>query len=403
VGWGALNGIKVVDLSHMLSGPYCTMLLADHGADVVKIEPLTGDGARLFGPFPGDTPEGGYGAYFQSVNRNKRSLALDLRRPEGKEAVRRLIAGADVVVENFRPGVMDRMGLSYDSLHALNPRLVYAAIRGFGDERTGLGPLGDLPAFDLNAQAMGGFMSITGPPGKPMKAGPGIGDIFPAAMCCIGILAAMVSRQTTGEGQYLDVAMYDAMIALCERIVYQYSVTGVAPAGIANDHPILAPFGIFPCADGSVSIAAPSDDLYVKLCQCMGQPELATDLRFRTATARIANAVELYDVIQTWTSQHPTADVFKLLGGAVPVGPVQDAAAIAADPQVGVREMIIPLEQPGSQAPVDVAGVPIKFASTPGAVRRRAPLLGEHSAEVLGESGFSAGEVATLREAGVIS
>jgi len=401
--WGSLKGIKVIDLSHMLSGPYCTMILADHGADVVKIEPLTGDGARLFGPFPGATPDGGYGAYFQSVNRNKRSVALDLRRPEGKEAVRRLIAGADVVVENFRPGVMDRMGLSYDSLRTLNPRLVYAAIRGFGDERTGLGPLGDLPAFDLNAQAMGGFMSITGPPGKPMKAGPGIGDIFPAAMCCIGILAALVSRQTTGEGQYVDVAMYDAMIALCERIVYQYSVTGVAPAGIANDHPILAPFGIFPCADGSVSIAAPSDDLYVKLCHCMGQPELATDLRFRTGAARIANAVELYEVIQGWTSQHSTADVFKLLGGAVPVGPVQDAAAITADPQVAVRQMIVPLEQPGSPAPVDVAGVPIKFASTPGAVRRRAPLLGEHSAEVLDEAGFGADEVAALRTAGVIA
>jgi crotonobetainyl-CoA:carnitine CoA-transferase CaiB-like acyl-CoA transferase len=398
-----LKGVKVIDLSHMLSGPYCTMVLADHGADVVKIEPLTGDGARLFGPFPGSTPEGGYGAYFQSVNRNKRSVALDLRRPEGKEAVRRLIAGADVVVENFRPGVMDRMGLSYDSLHALNPRLVYAAIRGFGDERTGLGPLGDLPAFDLNAQAMGGFMSITGPPGMPMKAGPGIGDIFPAAMCCIGILAALVSRQTTGEGQYVDVAMYDAMIALCERIVYQYSVTGVPPAGIANDHPILSPFGIFPCADGSVSIAAPSDDLYTKLCQCMGQPELATDLRFRTASARIANVVELYEVIEAWTSEHSTAEVFKLLSGAVPVGPVHDAAAIAADPQVGVRNMIVPLEQPGSPATVDVAGVPIKFASTPGAVRRRAPLLGEHSAEVLSEAGFGVGEVAALREAGVIS
>jgi formyl-CoA transferase len=236
-----------------------------------------------------------------------------------------------------------------------------------------------------------------------MKAGPGIGDIFPAAMCCIGILAALVSRQTTGEGQYVDVAMYDAMIALCERIVYQYSVTGVAPAGIANDHPILAPFGIFPCADGSVSIAAPSDDLYTKLCQCMGQPELATDLRFRSAAARIANVVELYEVIEAWTSEHSTADVFKLLSGAVPVGPVQDAAAISADPQLGVRQMIVALEQPGSPVPVDVAGVPIKFGSTPGAVRRRAPLLGEHSGEVLSEGGFSADEVAALREAGVIS
>ena len=386
--WGALQGVRVIDLSHMLSGPYCTMLLADHGADVVKIEPPAGDGARLFGPFPGDGPDGGYGAYFQSVNRNKRSVVLDLRRPEGLEIARQMIDRADVVVENFRPGVMERLGLPYESLRERNPGLVYAAIRGFGDPRTGMGPLGDLPAFDLNAQAMGGFMSITGPPGKAMKAGPGIGDIFPAALCCVGILAALVRRATTGEGQYLDVAMYDAMIALCERIVYQYSVTGVAPEGIANDHPILSPFGIFPCNDGSVSIAAPSDDLYARLCDCMGQPDLATDLRFRTAAARIANTMELYDIIAAWTRGHSTADVFKLLSGAVPVGPVQDAGDIAADPHIAAREMIVPLEHPGAKLPTDVAGVPIKFTETPGAVRRRAPLLGEHTAEVLAELGI---------------
>ena len=399
----SLRGIKVIDFSHMLSGPYCTMLLADHGADVVKIEPLTGDGARLFGPFPaGDLPDGGYGAYFQSVNRNKRSVAVDLRRPEGQDVVRRMIASADVVVENFRPGVMERFGLSYEELRSLNPGLVYAAIRGFGDERTGRSPLGDLPAFDLNAQAMGGFMSITGPPGRPMKAGPGIGDIFPAALCCIGILSALVSRQTTGQGQFVDVAMYDAVIALCERIVYQHSVTGVAPEGQANDHPILSPFGIFPTLDGNVSIAAPYDELFVRLCECMGEPSLATDLRFRNAAARIANTVELYEIIEKWTQRHTTEEVFKLLSGAVPVAPVQDAADIAADPQVAARDMIVAVEHPGAASTVDIAGVPIKFTSTPGAVRTRAPLLGEHTAEALGEAGFAMDDIAKLKEAGVI-
>jgi crotonobetainyl-CoA:carnitine CoA-transferase CaiB-like acyl-CoA transferase len=219
---GSLQGVRVVDLSHMLSGPYCTMLLADHGAEVIKVESLDGDGARQFGPYPEGSIEpadGGYGGYFQSVNRNKRSIAVDLKHADGKELVRRLAGSADVLIENFRPGVMDRLGLPYESLRDANPGLIYAAIRGFGDQRSGSGPLNDLPAFDLTAQAMGGFMSITGFPGQPLKSGPGIGDIFPAVLCCVGVLSALHHRSRTGEGQYLDVAMYDAMIALCERIV----------------------------------------------------------------------------------------------------------------------------------------------------------------------------------------
>jgi len=401
---GALDGVRVVDLSHMLSGPYCTMLLADHGADVVKVEPVSGDGARRFGPHPPGSPgRWGYGGYFQSVNRGKRSVAVDLKQPEGRDVLRRMAASADVLVENFRPGVMERLGLSYESLRADNPGLVYAAIRGFGDERTGLGPMGDLPAFDLNAQALGGFMSITGPPGQPMKAGPGIGDIFPAVLCSFGIVAALRHRDRTGEGQYLDVAMYDAVVALCERIVYQHSYTGSVPQGQGNEHPLLSVYGVFPTRDGQVTIAAPADDLSGRLFERMGRPELAADARFATVDARLAHAAELDAVITDWTRARTTDEVVAALAGSVAVGAVQDASRLVGDAQLGARQMVVPLDHPGHPEPVGVAGVPVKLAGSPGAVRHRAPLLGEHSAAVLTELGLEADAIGDLVRRGIIT
>src|SRR5437764_3932873 len=226
-----LHGLRVVDLTRMLAGPYCTMLLADLGADVVKVEPPGGDGTRSTGPFAEDDELRAYGGYFQSVNRNKRSIAVDLKQEAGREVVARLAAAADVLVENFRPGVMERLGLGYESLAEANPRLVYAAVRGFGDPRTGDSPYRDWPAFDVTAQAFGGFMGITGPmPGQPQKAGPGIGDIFPATLAAPGVLAAVHHRRETGRGQFVDVAMYDGVLALCERIVYQHSYAGAVPS-----------------------------------------------------------------------------------------------------------------------------------------------------------------------------
>ena len=229
---GALAGLRVLDFTRALAGPFCTMLLADQGADVIKVEALdTGDGTRTMVPFPPEiTDRRPYGGYFQSVNRNKRSIVIDLKSPQGKGLVRNMVRSVDVVVENFRAGVMEGLGLSYESLAEINPKLVYAAIRGFGDPRTGESPYSKWPAYDVIAQAMGGMMSITGPvDGVPTKVGPGVGDLIPATLSAFGILAAVLNANKTGEGQFVDVAMYDSILAFCERIVPQYSYTGEVP------------------------------------------------------------------------------------------------------------------------------------------------------------------------------
>jgi crotonobetainyl-CoA:carnitine CoA-transferase CaiB-like acyl-CoA transferase len=329
-------------------------------------------------------------------------VAVDIKQPEGRDVVRRLAASADVLVENFRPGVMDRLGLSYETLRAENPGLVYAAIRGFGDARTGLGTRGDLPAFDLNAQALGGFMSITGAEGEPTKSGPGIGDIFPAVLCSFGIVSALRHRDRTGEGQYLDVAMYDALVALCERIVYQYSYTGVVPQGQGNEHPLLSVYGVFPTSDGLVTIAAPADDLSARLFRQIGRPEMAADERFATVGARLHNAGELRGIIEDWTRSRTTDEVVECLAGVVAVGAVQDAQAVVDDPHLAAREMTVPLEHPGRPDPVTVAGVPVKLTRSPGAVRDRAPLLGEHAEAILGDLGYDSSQVADLARRGVV-
>ncbi|KAA9166091.1 CoA transferase [Amycolatopsis acidicola] len=381
---GPLAGLVVVDLTRALAGPYCTMLLADLGADVIKVEPPAGDPSRVNGPFPEDAAEHPYGGYFQSVNRNKRSVVADFRSPEGIAAVRELARTADVLVENFRAGVMDRMGLSYETLSADNPRLVYGALRGFGDPRTGESPYAARPAFDVVAQAMGGIMGITGPPGTPTKIGPGVGDIFPATLLSVGILAAVTERQRTGRGRFVDVAMYDAIVSLCERMIYQYSYTGKVAVGEGNDHPLLCPFGLYRTADGWVTIAAPRDHQWQKLCAALGKPELGTEERFATNNARVRVRDEVRAVIEDWTTRRTMSEVVEAIAGDVPCGPVNTAETIYADPHARVRRMLVELEQPGSARTVTVAGQPIKFSGAPAPDFRRAPLLGEHDADVLG-------------------
>ena len=376
---GPLDGIKVLDLTAMLAGPFTTMLLTDLGADVIKVEPVKGDRTRGLGPHrAGDDPDQALGGYFQSVNRGKRSIVLDLKSEAGADKFRELVAVADVVVENFSAGVMERMDLGYERLAAVNPKLVYAALRGFGDARSGKSPYEMWPAFDIVAQAMGGFAGITGPlDGTPLKSGPGIGDIFPGALLALGVVAAVRHAEHTGEGQFVDVAMYDAVLAMCERIVYQHSYLGEVPRPMGNGHPLLAPFDIMQTADGWIAVAAPSDKHWRILAATMNRPDLIDDPRFINNAARLANIGEVREILGSWLARQSTAAIIDSLGGRVPIGPVNNAADIFGDEHVRIREMLVEVEQPGSEAPVVIAGSPIKFSSTPAGVRGRGPKLGE--------------------------
>lgn len=398
---GALDGLVVIDLTQMLAGPYSTMMLADQGARVIKVEPPGGENTRKAGPRAAGAlgiEQGGYGAYFASVNRNKESIVLDLKDAAGKAALLRLLDQADVVVENFRSGVMERLGLSYEALAERCPKLVYATLRGFGDPRTGLSPYAEWPAYDPVAQAMGGIMGITGPVagGAPTKIGPGVGDIVPGMFLAFGIASACWRAQRTGRGQFVDVAMTDAVLALCERIVFQYSVTGHAPGPEGNGHPLLCPFGLFPASDGWVSLGVPNDRFWVPLMQKMGRPDLAVDASYRSNEFRVARRAEVEALVADWTRQHTRAELTALLGGDIPFAPVYSAADVFADPHYRARDMLVETEFPGAANPLVLAGTPVKMTETPGAVRKRAPLVGEHSERVLSEFGFNAAEVDAL-------
>jgi formyl-CoA transferase len=378
---GPLRGVRVLDLTAMLAGPYATMLLSDLGADVIKVEPPHGDMSRAAGPFrDGDGPEGLAG-YFQSINRGKRSVVLDLKTETGRDRFRELVARADVVVENYSAGVMERLGLSYEALSVDNPALIYASLRGFGDQRTGDSPYRDWPAFDVVAQAMGGFLGITGTAdGTPIKSGPGIGDLFPGTLLAVGILAALHHRTTTGQGQFVDVAMYDAVLSMCERIVHQHSYTGAIPVQQGNSHPLFCPFDILPTADGWIALAV-TENQWPIVANAMGRPDMATDERYSTNLQRKLHSAEVLGALTDWLSGLTTKEVVDLLGGRVPIGPVNTVADIFADPHVAARRMLVQVEQPGSQRPVTVAGQPIKFTATPAEVAGRAPILGEHTVD----------------------
>lgn len=393
---GALTDVTVVDLTQLLSGPYATMMLADHGARVIKIEPPSGDLTRRIGFRGKSDQDAALGAYFQSINRNKESVCLDLKSEEGVAAFKRLVRKADVVVENFRQGVMERLGIGYEVLRDINPRLVYGALRGFGDPRTGTSPYTDWPAFDVVSQAMGGFMSITGPnPDQPTKAGPGIGDIVPGIMLAFGVLAAVHHARRTGRGQFVDVAMADAVLALCERIVWQHSVDGRISEAEGNHHPFFCPFGIFPAADGFVSLAADSDRFFAPLCRALAVERLAEDPRFNSAELRSRNRLVLIPLLESATAGFLKHELTRRLGGLVPYGPVMNMADIARNPHFAARDMLATVPVPGS-GPLQVAGVPVKLSGTPGGVRRRGPLLGEHTRACLGEIGMSLDEIDRL-------
>lgn len=395
-GFGALSDIRIIDLTQMLAGPYGTMMLADHGAEVIKVEAPEGDMTRGGGPFRADDSEKLLGGYFQSIGRNKRSVCLDLKTEAGREALKALVRDADAVTENFRAGVLERLGVGYEVLREVNPRLVYGALRGFGDHRTGASPYVAWPAFDVVAQAMGGIMAVTGPDAAtPTKVGPGVGDIVPGMMLAFGVLAAIHHARRTGEGQFVDISMVDAVLAVSERTVWQHSVQGVIPGPEGNHHPILCPFGMFPAADGFITVAAQQDSFFRILCTAIGVPELPEDPRFADVSSRTANRHALIDLLGARTSQFSKAELVASLGGRIPFGPVMNIVDIEADPHFAAREMIVDLEQPGS-SPIRVAGVPIKMTRTPGGVHRRSPYLGEDTIAELLRAGLSTTEIDSL-------
>ena len=382
---GALSNLRVLDLTQVLAGPYCTMLLADMGADVVKIERPGGDMIRSNPPFVDDGSEEAYGGYFQSVNRGKRSIELNLGDEADRADFLSLVEEADVVVENYRSGTMEKYDLGYETLREHNSELIYSSIRGFGDPRTGETHRQGQPSFDLIAQALGGVMETTGQPdGPPTKTGPGVGDLFTATLNCIGILAAVNHREQTGEGQYVDTAMYDSMISFTERAIYQQSYSGKSPTRRGNAHPTLFPYDAFETADGYAVIAAFNDNHWAALCDVMDRENLAQT--YPTAAGRLENREALREVIADWALEQTNDELVGKLEGSVPAAPVQTTEEIFDDPHIDARDMLVPVEQPGADRDVEIAGNPIKMSETNPEPRGRAPLLDEHREEVLNDT-----------------
>ncbi|WP_121742763.1 succinyl-CoA:mesaconate CoA-transferase [Natronorubrum halophilum] len=381
---GALSNLRVLDLTQVLAGPYCTMLLADMGADVVKIERPGGDLIRSNPPFVDDAEAEAYGGYFQSVNRGKRSIELDFGDDEDRADFLSLVETADIVVENYRAGTMEKYDLSYETLTEYNSDLIYSSIRGFGDPRTGETDRQGQPSFDLIAQALGGVMEITGQEdGPPTKTGPGVGDLFTATLNCIGILAAVNHREQTGEGQYVDTAMYDSMLSFTERAIYQQSYAGEAPTRRGNSHPTLFPYDAFETDDGYVVIAAFGTNHWQEVCNAMGREDLAEE--YPTAAERLEHREALREELVDWTAERTNDELIDTLEGRVPVAPVQTTEEIFEDPHVDARDMLVAVEQPGADRDVEIAGNPIKMSKTTPEPRGRAPLLDEHREDVLGE------------------
>jgi crotonobetainyl-CoA:carnitine CoA-transferase CaiB-like acyl-CoA transferase len=391
---GPLSDVRILDLTQALAGPYGTALLADLGADVVKIEPPSGDLSRPMAPLPKDcAPPGSsrssdcdYSGYFASINRNKRSIVLDLKKEADRAVFLDLVETADAVVENSRAGVMDRLGVGYEVLRARNPRLVYAAIRGFGDPRTGKSPYADWPAFDIVAQCMGGLVGITGPiDGRGFPSGASVGDIFPGTLAALGVVSAVHAARRTGQGQFLDVCMVDAILSLCETVVINHSFTGTVLGPRGSGHPALCPFDVYEAKDGAVAIAAPTDNHWAALCAVMERSDLVSDERTRDNRRRSTNRAFVTEVVQGWTRARTKREIVAALGGKVPVGPVNTATDIFSDAHVQSRDMLVEVEMPGANPKATLVGPPIKFTATPTGIYRRPPLLGEHTEEVLAE------------------
>ena len=377
---GALDGTRVVDLTRILAGPFCTQLLADMGGDVIKIESAAGDPVRWQG-----AKVDGFSAYFAQFNRNKKSVVLDLYTDAGKAALEKLLTAADVVVENYRPGVFAKMGFTSEYLESINPGLIHASVNGYGST----GPYVDRPSFDFIAQAMSGFMAVNGDvDGPPRRAAPPISDLIAGLYCAFGVVSALQARQRTGRGQAVESSLTGGLISMLAYLSAETLATGKAPARTGNDHPIVAPYGLFEAADGQIAVA-PSNDTYVgRFLGAVGLRALLDQPEFADNPARVARRPELNERINAVTRGHAVQHWIEVINAAgCPCGRVMELDEVFSDPQVLAQEMVMSAERPGG-APIRMTGFPVKLSDTPCELRLPPPELGEHTQEVLATDGF---------------
>jgi crotonobetainyl-CoA:carnitine CoA-transferase CaiB-like acyl-CoA transferase len=392
----ALDGLRVVDLSRVLAGPFCCMMLADHGADVIKVEPPGGDETRNYGPPFVD----GTSTYYLNLNRNKRGMVLDLSTPEGQEIVRRLVQRSDVLVENFRTGTMERWGLSYEHLRSLNPRLVFASISGFGRA----GPYAPVAGYDGALQAFGGFMSINGEDGgEPLKAGIAIADLTTGLFAAQAILLALYNRHATGQGQLVEASLLESMLGLLHPHNSNYLNAGVVGKPHGNSHPMIAPYDLLPTADRSIYLPNGNDGQFRRLAGALGRPELADDARFRTNQDRVAHRRELLDILSEEFRKQPAAEWCRRLWAVnVPAGPLNDMAEVFADPHVLDRQLVQDVPHPGLPSGVfRSVAPPARLHATPGGVQLHPPRMGEHTVSILEELGYEPSAIQALLARGI--
>lgn len=390
-----LENIKVVDLTRTLAGPFCTQNLADMGADVVKIEePNDGDETRKWPPI-----WNGESTQFLSFNRNKRSLSVNLKSDEGLAIVKKLAAGADIMIESFRAGTLARFGLGYDDIRAVNPDIIYCTISGYG--RTG--PMASKPGYDLIIQAYSGLMHLTGEPdGAPQRVGFSLVDLFTGMLAFGSIVTALYHRDQTGEGQLIDAALLDGQVAAMSYHATGYIGTGVEPHRLGSGHPSLVPYQSFPASDGYFILGVANPNLWERFCHAIGHPELKDDPKFATNPDRVAHRAEMIDLLNGVFATNTVAHWVKVIDDAgVPVGPINKTSDVVADAQVKARDMFLPIDHP-NVPDLRVPNSPIKLQATPARLRRPPPLLGQHNDEVLAELGYAAADIAVLKNAGVI-
>jgi formyl-CoA transferase len=390
----ALAGIRVLDVTQVMAGPFCGMVLADLGADVVKVEPPAGDSTRLMpGAIGADSPS------FNAVNRGKRSLVLDLKIREGRDAFERLVRSTDILIENYRPGVMDHLGLGYGALARIQPGLIYASISGYGQT----GPDRAKGGFDLIAQGVAGIMSVTGEPGRaPAKAGVPVTDLAAGLFALVGILAALEHRHRTGEGQRIDTSLVDAGVALSVWEATEYFSGIGTPAALGSAHRMNAPYQAVRCKDGYITLGAANQRLFLRLCDVLEHPEWAQMPEFGDNASRVVHRADLADRIEAVTTQKRCSEWLAILAANdIPSGPINDYSQVFADRQIVARDMVVEVDHP-TLGHLRTLGSPIKMSATPAEVDRRAPMLGEHSSEILREAGFSDADVIALRGTGAL-